>query len=174
MAEITAFSDNLNENDYQKQPIPSGINVLTILTFIGCAIGLCLSVFNFFNSKHAFETKDAVIEKMNSGTMPAWAKSMMPDMSHFEELVTKSYENRLPILLLSLIAIGLCFFGALQMRKRKKQGFMLYVIGELVLPVLLSAFFIGTFTLTGGTAYFGYGIAILFILLYAAQRKHLV
>ena len=98
---------------------------------------------------------------------------MMPDMSHFEEMVTRAYENRLPILILSLVAIGLSLYGVLQMRKLKKQGFLFYVIGEL-LPFLTGAFFIGTFTLSGTFAVVGYVIAAIFIILYASHRKNLV
>lgn len=173
MAELTPLSDNLNMDDFQKKPLPGGLNALTILTYIGCVIAFLGAIWNFYNAKHAYDTRADVIEKMNSGTMPSWAKNMMPDMSHFEEMVTKAYENRIPILLLTLAATALCFIGATQMRKMKKQGFVLYTIGE-ILPFFTSAFFIGTFVLTGTFAYVGYAIALLFILLYAGQRKNMV
>ena len=171
MTETYATNDGLD--DFQRDPLPSGLNVLTILTFVGCVISLFASVSGFLRAKTAFETKDDIIEKLNSGKTPTWVKGFMPDMEHFGELVTKSYENRIPILILGLISIGLCFVGALQMRKRKKQGFMLYVIGE-VLPFLTSAIFIGLFSLTGGVAYFTFAVAGLFILMYAGQRKYLM
>ena len=172
MAELTPFNDNLNEDDFQKKPLPSGLNVLTILTFIGCGLGLLSSGWSFINAKNAFDTRDQVMEKMNSGQMPGWVKGIMPDMTHFEEMVTKTYENRVPILLLGLVSLGLCFVGAMQMRKRKKEGFLLYTIGEL-LPIATAAIFIGTFMLTGFAMYIGYAIALIFILLYANQRKNL-
>jgi hypothetical protein len=97
----------------------------------------------------------------------------MGDPENMVTMITKSYENRIPIVLLSLVAVALCFYGALQMRKQKKLGFTLYVIGEL-LPFLTSFLFIGAFALTGFAMYFGTAIALLFILLYFLQRKHLV
>ena len=112
------------------------------------------------------------MEQMSSGKMPGWVKSIMPDMNHFEEMVTKAYENRIPILLTSLLAAGLCLAGAIQMRKRKKQGFLLYTIGEL-LPIAITAFFIGTFMLTGTFMYIGIAIGVLFIIMYAGQRKYM-
>ncbi len=172
MNEEMNTNDRLNAGDFTAEKLPSGLNVLTILTYIGSAISLMGTLWSFATAKQTFETKDSVLEKMNSGEMPAFAKSMMPDPAHFEEMVTKSYENRIPILLISLIAVGLCIAGAMQMRKRKKQGYLLYVIGEL-LPFIAMVFFIGTFVLTGVGGMVGIGIAILFIMLYTAQRKHL-
>ncbi|MBS1752719.1 MAG: hypothetical protein JST34_01605, partial [Bacteroidetes bacterium] len=59
------------------------------------------------------------------------------------------------------------------MRKLKKQGFLLYTIGE-VLPFLTQFLFIGAFAFTGVSMYVGIGLALLFILLYSMQRKNLV
>lgn len=173
MNEETNINDRLNADDFAAEKLPGGLNVLTILTYIGSAISLLGSFYSFATAKTTFDTKDAALEKMNSPEMPAFAKSMMPDPAHFEEMVTKSYENRIPILLISLIAVGLCIAGAMQMRKRKKQGYLLYVIGEL-LPFVAMIFFIGTFVLTGAGGMIGIGIALLFIILYTMQRKHLV
>ena len=173
MNEETNTNDRLNADDFAAEKLPGGLNVLTILTYIGSAISLLGSFYSFATAKTTFDTKDTALEKMNSPEMPAFAKSMMPDPAHFEEMVTKSYENRIPILLISLIAVGLCIAGAMQMRKRKKQGYLLYVIGEL-LPFVAMIFFIGTFVLTGAGGMIGIGIALLFIILYTMQRKHLV
>jgi hypothetical protein len=169
--ENTATDLNYDENN--KPKLPSGLNVLTILSFIGCALQLLGGLWNFANAKKSYDEMDKVIEAMNSGSIPGWMKSMMGDPEQFRELMTKSYENRIPILLLSLVAIALCFYGVMQMRKLKKQGYLLYVIGE-ILPFLGQVLFIGMFTLTGGTGIFFICITVLFILLYTMQRKHLV
>jgi magnesium-transporting ATPase (P-type) len=147
-------TDTLDNGDFNQPKMSGTLNVITILSIIGCIIQLLGSAWGFFSSKTSFENKDKVIEQMNSGKMPSWAKSMMPDMTHFEE-------------------IALCFYGVMQMRKLKKQGFLFYVIGEL-LPFLTSAFFIGTFTLAGTYAVVGFVIAAIFIILYATQRKNLI
>ncbi len=166
-------TDTLNYDQNTKPKLPTGLNVLTILTFIGCAIQLIGSVYGYMTAQKNYEGMDDVIAKMNSDSMPAWAKSMMGDPEHFKELITKSYENRIPLVLLSLVAVALCFYGALQMRKLKKQGYLLYVIGE-VLPFLTQALFIGVFVLSGFAMIFGVCIALLFIILYTVQRKKLV
>lgn len=166
-------ADTLNYDDDRKPKLPSGLNVLTILTFIGCAIQLLGSLWSFFTAKASYDKLDKLSEQMNSENMPGWAKSMMGDPETMVKMVTKTYENRIPIVLLSLIAVALCFYGALQMRKLKKQGFLFYTIGEL-LPFLTQFLFIGAFAFSGMAMYFGTGIALLFILLYSMQRKNLI
>jgi hypothetical protein len=166
-------SDNLSFNENFKPKLPGNINVLTILTFIGCAIQLIGSLWGFFTAKKNYEGLDKLMEQMNSENMPGWVKSMMGDPENMIKTITQSYENRIPIVLLSLAATALCFYGALQMRKLKKQGFPLYVIGEL-LPFLTQFLFIGAFAFTGYAMYFGTAVALLFIFLYFFQRKYLV
>ncbi|MBS1495725.1 MAG: hypothetical protein JSU03_12485 [Bacteroidetes bacterium] len=166
-------NDKLDNGEFDQPKMSGTLNVVSILSIIGCAIQFLSSCWGFFSSKTSFDNKDKVIEQLSSGKMPSWAKSMMPDMNHFEEMVTHAYENRLPILILSIVAIALCFYGVLQMRKLKQQGFLFYVIGEL-LPFVIGAIFIGSFTLTGFAAIFGYIIAAIFILLFFSQKKHLI
>jgi len=172
MNQATNTGDMLHQDDEPKA-LSSGLNVLTILTFIGCALQLLGGVWGFISSQQSYETRNEILEKMNSGSMPSWAKSMMGKPEDFITMVTKSYENRVPILLTTLVAVGLCFIGALQMRKMKKQGYLLYVIGEL-LPFVCTIAFIGTFAISSIAMYFSIGIALLFILLYSLQRKNLV
>ena len=166
-------NDSLTVNEFEQTPLPTGLNVLTILTIIGCVIGLVFSVIGFISAKSSYDKKEQVIEQMKSAETPKFLKSMMGDPANFEQTVIKSYENRIPILLLSLVAVALCFVGAMQMRKRKKQGYLLYVIGELI-PFITIAFFIGFFALSGFTFIFSVVIAVVFILLYTMQKKHLV
>ncbi len=172
MTDYKNTNDALNESEFEDNTIPSGINVLSILTFIWCAISLISAGWSFYSSKKSFETKDKVMEQMSSAKMPSFVKAFMPNMEDFEKLITKSYENRIPILILSLIGIALCFVGAMQMRQRKKQGYLLYVIGEL-LPFLTLALFVGMFALSGISFFIGALFPALFIFLYTMQRKHL-
>ena len=168
--ETTTDVLNYDENNPK---LSSGLNVLTILTFIGCAIQLLLALWGFISAKKSYDNLDKLTAQMNSENMPGWVKSMMGDPEIMIERITKSYENRIPLVLLSLVALALCFVGALQMRKLKKQGFLFYTIGE-VLPFIAQVLFIGAFTMIGATAYISIAITLLFILLYAMQRKKLV
>ena len=74
-------------------------------------------------------------------TAPSWVKKMMgPDMMEF---ITKSFENRIPLLIVGLIGTALCIFGALEMRKQKIQGYYMWLLGE-ILPWAGLVLFTGT------------------------------
>lgn len=173
MSNLSTNNDALTPSDFDKPTLPSGLNILTILTFIGCGLQLIGVVLGFVNAQKSYDEKDKMLERMNSGEMPAWARSMMPNMDHYEEMLTKNLENKIPLLILGLTAIILCFYGALQMRKLKKQGFIIYLVGQL-LPFISTALFVGFFMFSGVPFAIGTAITILFILLYLTQRKYLV
>ncbi len=87
------------------------------------------------------------------------------------EMARKSYESRFPMLIIGLVAIGLCIYGAMQMRTLKKQGFYMWLIGEL-LPVIGGIIFIGM-GMFSGLAMLGLIVPVLFIILYSTQLKYL-
>jgi hypothetical protein len=157
----------------QRPVMNSTLKVLTILSIIGCIIQFISTIWGFISAKSNYDKLEETMSMMNSSEMPGWARSMMGNPEDYRTLITKSFENRIPILLLSIVAIGLCFYGVLEMRKLKKQGFTFYVIGEL-LPILTAFLFLGGLAMKGFMFYFGFGIAALFIILYASQRKQLV
>ena len=169
------MTDLQQPNDFlvpeEKPKIPSGINVLTILTFIGSGLAVLGTVWNFINAKKGLDQMETMINSPEFDNMPALAKKFMTPEAL--ELARKSYENRVPITVIGLIAVVLCIVGALQMRKLKQQGYVLYVIGEL-LPVLSSVIFLGMASLTGFGGILTIAITLLFVLLYTLQRKYLV
>ena len=167
------MNDSIPVSEFDKPKLPTGLNVLTIFSIIGCVIQLLFSVFGFFSAQKSYDDRFKNLEQMNNPDMPKFFKNLMGKPEDFLAMATKNYENRLPILLLSLVAIGLCFYGVLQMRKLKKQGFLFYTIGEL-LPFLTMILFLGTVALSGFAVIFSLSIAALFILLYAVNRKYLV
>ena len=165
--------DLLTYDDQGKAKLPSGLNVLTILTFIGSALQLLGVVFGFLNAQKSYEQKDKMLSQINSGELPAWAKSFMPNPENYEEMLTKNLENKIPMLIIGLAAIALCVFGAMQMRKLKKQGLPIYLVGQ-ILPFLTTALFVGMFMFQGVAFAIGSAITLLFVLLYLTQRKHLI
>ncbi|HCF64142.1 MAG TPA: hypothetical protein PLE75_09670 [Ferruginibacter sp.] len=160
-------------DETQPPKLNSTLNVLTILTFIGCGLQLLGTLSSFVTAKTNYDMKDETLKQFQSEDMPGFAKKMMGNPQDFVEMVTKSYENRIPILLLGLVSVGLCLFGAIQMRKLKKQGYTMYVIGQLI-PFITMIAFIGMFAFNGVMAWVSIGITLIFILLYTSQRKHLV
>ena len=169
MADLTQPGNFSMPDD--KPKIPSGLNTLTILTFVGSAIGFLFTVYNFFNAKSGVQKMEDAINSPDFEKMPAFAKKMMSPEAL--ELARKGAENVIPLTLIGLVGIALCVAGALQMRKLKAQGYVLYLIGE-ILPVISSLIFLGVAAFTGFAGILTICITVLFIILYTAQRKYLI
>ena len=162
------------ELDEMEQPkLTTTLNVLTILTFIGCVIQLIASLLAYFGAKQAYEQKDETIRKMNSAEMPDIARKMIGDPAVFEKMVTQQYNNRIPILIVALVSTALCFYGALEMRRLKKQGYTFYLAGQ-ILPFIGMVIFLGTMSFSGIGFYISAAVALLFIILYTTQKDKLV
>ncbi|MBK8610909.1 MAG: hypothetical protein IPL84_13455 [Chitinophagaceae bacterium] len=160
---------NLEQKDMKK--LPQMLNVLTILTYIGCALGAISAIWNYMSASTAYKAYEALGAMDNLKTENKALDSML---SGATDMVRKAYENRMMIMILALVGIALCFYGAMQMRNLKKQGFLIYVVGE-ILPIISFAVFIGFGGLFGGVAMiFTTLIAVVFIIMYATQRKALV
>lgn len=99
---------------------------------------------------------------------PGWAKKMAgPDVM---EMMQQALDNKVPLLIIGLVAVGLCIYGALQMRKLKKEGYFMWLSGE-ILPFISAAIFMPALF---KTIYIWFAIfPVIFIILYTLQRKHL-
>ena len=108
------------ESAPEKKKISSLLNVLTILTFIGCAIGLWGSIDNYINGEKKIEDTEKAIAKMEDQGM---------ESGFFHDGAVKGLnaqvvqnENKLLFLIVGLLSVALCAFGAYEMRKLKKRG----------------------------------------------------
>lgn len=160
-------ADVLSQDDHEKPKIPTGLNVLTIFTFIGCVWELYNNVKNFSGGRKALEEFEKAQDKLAEA--PAWARKFAGPEVH--EMMVKALENRIPLFIIGMVGTVLCFYGALQMRKLKKEGYILWLVGE-VLPYIGTAIFLPVFFNTI-FIYFAI-IPLLFIILYTMQRKHLI
>jgi hypothetical protein len=159
----------VNWDPRKKIEIPGTLNVLTILTFIGSGLGLISNIWSFIMAKNSY---DKMLEMEASGDvekMPGFMKKFVGPEAL--EMTRIAYENKLPILIVSLIGIGLCVYGAIEMRKLKKQGFYVYLMGQ-ILPMIGAVIFMGAAVFSGLGA-FGLIFPVLFIILYATQLKYL-
>ena len=155
--------------DAEKPKLPSGLNVLTILTFIGCAV---FGLFTLFTP---------VILKWSSGLMDKALQSgqelsqkQMADIEKGRAAMELAKQHMIPTMIIGLAGIVLCLLGAMWMRKLKKDGYWLYVAGELA-PLIAGFAIMGSAQYTGVMSYiFGIGVPVLFVILYTMQRKHLV
>lgn len=163
-----ATKDLLKYDDQGKAIIPTGLNVLTILTFIGCALGglltLCAPLlYNFGLS---------AIEKAKSSGKEFSGKEL-EEMEKNKATIELAVQNMVPTMVIGIVGIVLCLIGAIWMRKFKKDGYWMYVAGELA-PVIASAVIMGSSQFTGVFNILGaIGIPILFVVLYTMQRKYL-
>jgi hypothetical protein len=168
---MTETSNNFPGNPEDGKTLPSGINVLTILTIIGCVVFFLFSIYGFVNAKKNVDKMEETINSKEFESMPSIVKNMMSPEAL--ALAQKQYENRVPITAIGIIGIGLCFVGALQMRKLKMQGYYLYLVGE-ILPFVGSIVFLGLGAVSGISGIISIAFLLLFVLLYTLQRKYLV
>jgi hypothetical protein len=162
-------NDLLNYDDTREQKkLPSGLNVLTILTFIGCTIFGLFTLLSPVINKFLL----GIMDKAASSGQELSAKQLA-DMEKGRAGIALANQNMIPLMLIGMAGIILCFVGALWMRKYKKDGYWMYVAGELA-PVLGSFLIMGTAQYTGVTSILiGIGIPVLFVILYTMQRKYL-
>ncbi|MCG7857802.1 hypothetical protein [Flavihumibacter sp.] len=157
-----------NPFDKDEKKLPSLLNVLTILTMIGCAIELFFGSLNLINGRKNLERLEEAQASGDMDKVPEFMKSMMgPEALENARL---AYENRIPLFIIMVVGIGLCFYGALQMRKLQKTGYFMWLIGE-ILPIIGSLLFIGV-GFAGGAS-FMLLLPLLFIILYTTQLKYL-
>lgn len=169
---LNQAKDALNLEDKDMKKLPQGLNILTILTYIGCALGAISAIWNYISAATAYKTYQALTGTMDELKTENSAVNSM--LSGATEMVKKAYDNRMLIMIFALVGVALCFYGAMQMRNLKKQGYLIYVVGE-IMPIISFAVFIGFGSLFGGVAMiFSTLIAAVFIILYTLQRKHLV
>jgi len=155
---------------FEEKKLPGTLNVLTILTFIGCGFMAIGAIWGFFSAKDTYEKMDTLINSGDIDKMPSFLRGMYnQDML---EVTRKNYENRLPILIIYLVSTALCLFGAIKMRQQKKDGYTAWLIGE-VLPFVGSVLFVGAAAFRGFSPIFGIIVTGVFVVLYTTQRKNL-
>lgn len=166
---MTDTTDFTTIRDNGEAKLPGGINVLTILTFIGSAIALIFSaaypwINNFLKS---------IMDKAVSSGAEMSAKDLQ-QIQDGRKALDLAEANMVPIVVVGIVGAILCIAGAVMMRKLKKDGFWIYLGGEL-LPLIAGFVLMGTAQYNGVfSIIIGVGLPVLFIVLYARQRKYLV
>jgi len=161
--------DVLNFDEHAKPQLPQALNVLTILTFIGCAIFGILTLLMPMIHKFLLGIMD---KAASSGE--ELSEKELAEMEKGRAVIELAQQNIIPLMAIGMIGIILCFIGALWMRKLKKDGYWMYVAGQ-VIPLLGSLFILGTKQYTGvGSIIMAICFPLLFVILYTMQRKHLV
>lgn len=152
----------------EEKKLPSLLNVLTILTLIMCAFELLSQSYNLIKGRKSIDEMEKLQGSADFEKMPEFAQKMMgPEALDRARL---AYENRIPLFIILLVGVGLCAYGAIQMRKRQKNGYYMWLIGE-ILPIIGSVIFLGI-GFAGGMSWILLFPA-LFIILYSTQLKYL-
>jgi len=168
MTDTNFTTDSENLSEFQTQALPRGLNVLTILTFIGCAIGAVFSMATPWLMKFSLNMINKAAETGTDLT-----PKQIADMEISKKVIELTQSNMVPLISIGILGIILCFIGAFMMRKLKKDGFWIYVGGQ-VLPIIGSLALLGMAQFTGATSYIMFLIPVVFIILYSMQRKYLV
>jgi hypothetical protein len=156
-------------DEFEEKKLPSTLNVLTILTFIGCGVGLLSGIWQFVNAEKGVADLEKTLSDPNMAKMPEFMKGMINQDTL--ELAKLQAANKIPMIIIGILSMGLCLFGALQMRKKQMQGYYLWLIGEL-LPFVGIVIFINL-SVFKGFGLIGVVFPLIFVILYTAQRKHL-
>ena len=98
----------------------------------------------------------------------------LEDMDKGRQAIELAQANMIPSIIVGVLGAVLCIVAAVMMRKLKKDGYWIYIAGEL-LPLITAFILMGTRQFTGITSIiFAVGIPVLFIVLYTLQKKNLV
>jgi high-affinity nickel permease len=164
---MDAGSQNTHLFEEQPTPLSGTLKVLTVLTFIGCGLAYLGTLYNLYKAG-SYETDRAKLEsQLDQIGEDGFAGEMLKSSL---DMMDKSYEYKYILFVSGLVFTTFCLIGAIKMRKQKKSGLPLYIIGELA-PVVLTAVLIGfssIFMIVGAV------IALIFVFLYVSQRKNLI
>jgi hypothetical protein len=143
---------------------PQFLTVLCILTYVGVGISIIVQILGFL----AMQAAGAMMGGMESlGEGMGSSPEMDAAMASANALMSNAY------LLLAVGIIGaiLCLVGAIMMWKQKKTGFYIYVVGEMV-PPILSLVLVGMAGM-GSMGIFGLVLPIAFTVMYGLNLKHM-
>lgn len=165
MTDMNEIKDTLNIEEHDIKRLPSFLNVLTILTYIGCVFEVLGAIYTYLTVCVSKMLQESLSELKSS------ASTLDDFLDDAIKMTQKQCENKMVIFLITIVGIALCFYGAMQMRNLKKQGFLIYTTGELLTPILLLAI-LGTGPM-GMLLILKMIVPVIMVILYATQREHL-
>ncbi len=146
--------DILTQNETTNK-LPQMLNVLTILTFVGCGF-TALSTFLLPLGCKVLDMEE-IADKMKPSEIA---------------VLEKTCSNLIPMITIILLGTVLCLVGAIIMRKLKQSGYLIYIAGQII-PIA-AGFALGTQNFSDWKQIAGLILPIIFIALYTSQRKHLI
>jgi hypothetical protein len=153
------------------------LNVLTILTFIGCGLSYIACIYGWLTSANYDTQHEKLMEASDKVGDSGFARTMIDKSLEMiesnKDYINKAYEYRHILGIATLVFITFCLVGAIRMRKLRKSGFPIYTIGELG-PLAMTLILLGANFSQTWAMILTYIVPIIFVILYATQRKHLV
>jgi hypothetical protein len=165
-----SLENPFQENNNIVNKPSSLLSTSTILSVIGSVIAMISAVTAYVNAEANYEKIQKMVNDKDVAKAPEFVKSFFNENALL--MTQKAVESKVPILIISLIAAALCLFGALLMRKLKKDGLKLWMTGE-ILPILSNLLFLG-FASMSGLALINLLFPAVFISIYMVCRKELV
>ena len=162
------FMNEINAIDENK--LPKALNVLTILTFIGSGLSLLIAPATPWLLKFSKNMLDQVTQTPDSKIT---AKQLL-EMEESKRVIDMSLNNLTFTLAAGVVGAIACIIGAVMMRKRKKDGLPVYILGALM-PTIVNIILMKSYFFKGGvtSVFVGLVVPVLFVVLYSMQRKHL-
>lgn len=147
---------------------PAFLTVLCILTWVGSGIGL---IMNLIGS--AAVGVGSAMSEMGEGMAEGMGEAS-PEMAEAMEAANSAMANASTVLYIGYAGILLCVIGSILMFKLKKNGFYIYVVGELG-PAIASMILLGGAFFGGGMMIMAMGLIfpILMTVLYGLNLKHM-
>jgi len=155
-------AENVEQQPAKKER-PTFLTVLCILSFIGVGFVVISNIVALIGggvSKAILETSEEVMEAMET----------VEEVPVVGESVSKIVSNASTMAPINIIAALVVLVGVLMMWRLKKTGYYIYIVGEIA-PVIALIVLGGL--LGGFMAIFSSLIAILFIVLYGLNVKHM-
>lgn len=164
MTDVNQFHEEIFDEFPPKKKLSDMLNVLTILTFIWSGITFFSSFFSYTMICKQADQMDRTMS--NFEEKRGFLASIMKNST---DALHRSCEMRLPILIATIICLILCIIGAILMRKLKKNGYFIYLIGEIAFPIVYVVLIGGSFLSLIGV----FLMPVLFLILYGTQLKNM-
>lgn len=163
------MKNTINDSNIESKKMTTTINVMTIITFIGCIYSL-ITAISFLNPQLTLEMLLEPIQKSieSAEDYEILINVFLKQMDNTRIL----FENKYLFSITEIIFSACCVYGAVEMRKMNKIGFYAYTTGQII-PLLASLAITGWNIASGTTFIFSVLFSGIFILIYAFQLKHM-
>lgn len=153
---------------------PTLLTILCILSFIFGAFGLYSGISTAFTDQPKQDLEEAKVEmeKQMAEVQGPGAEMAQKMMDQALAMAEKQVENATPLGISGLLLSAISLLGVWMMWNLRKMGFWLYVlasVASLIMPIV----FLGGGLMTFLSVGFMGVIAIIFIVLYAVNLKHM-